>query len=67
MSFLNKKKCFKCLKKTLYHQKCKCDNDYCFNCLPYFNHNCSFDWKSEKKKDLTIKNPQINFIKVENI
>jgi hypothetical protein len=67
MSTIKKVRCQKCLKKSLFFNKCKCENEYCFNCSPYFNHNCTFDWKKDKQKDLEDLNPKIIAAKVENI
>jgi hypothetical protein len=67
MSLITKKRCANCSKKTLYFEKCKCNNEYCLNCLGFFNHNCTFDWKKDKKEYLTNKNPKIIAMKVENI
>jgi hypothetical protein len=67
MSIVNKKKCSHCFKKTIFYNLCKCEKDYCFDCTPYFNHNCSYDWRKERKEDLIKQNPQINPLKVEQI
>ena len=62
-----KEKCFKCKKKVLMIEQCKCNNKYCLNCLPYFEHSCSFDYKEDKKKILTENNQKIEFAKVVEI
>jgi hypothetical protein len=60
-------KCTKCKKKKLFIDKCKCDLKFCIDCLPYFIHNCMFDWKNEKNKILLKENPLIECIKVSDI
>ena len=62
-----KKKCYKCFKKTIILNQCQCNNKYCLDCLPYFNHNCKFDWKTNKKTQLQNTNPVIQFSKIEMI
>jgi hypothetical protein len=52
-------KCHHCKKKTLYENVCKCKNTFCMNCLSSFVHNCSYDYKEEKKKQLGEDNPKI--------
>jgi hypothetical protein len=59
--------CNKCLKKKLFLNICKCDNYFCLDCLPYFNHNCKFDWKKNNRDLLFKNNPVIKPIKVNNI
>jgi hypothetical protein len=67
MSTIKKTRCQNCAKKTLIVNKCKCDKEYCFECSPFFNHNCTFDWKKDKQQNLELSNPKIVAIKVENI
>ena len=62
-----KKKCSSCFKKTLMLSECQCKSKYCLDCLPYFNHKCKFDWKTNKKMQLTNTNPVIQFSKIETI
>lgn len=64
-----KVRCFKCKKKIILgcEQLCKCSNTFCLNCLPSFEHNCSFDYKEEKKKILSEQNIKIQKSKVEII
>ena len=62
-----RKRCDNCNKKTLCINECKCTKSFCLNCLPFFNHNCAFNWQNEKKEDLTKTNPKIIGIKVETI
>ncbi len=62
-----KKRCNKCLKKKLVIEKCKCEKDLCLDCLPFFNHNCSFDWQKDNKSNLTKTNPKIMAVKVSSI
>ena len=62
-----RKKCCKCRRKKLIVEKCKCDFEYCLDCLPFFNHNCIFDWKKENQNNLLKLNPKIEAIKVVDI
>ena len=46
-------KCKFCKKKLTLVQssiKCRCGNSYCRNCLHPENHNCSYNYKNDKKK-----------------
>lgn len=60
-------KCTNCGKKTLFEHECKCLKKFCLNCLPYFNHDCTFDYKNKKKENLTENNPKIIAIKVNTL
>ena len=65
-----KKRCDKCncvFKKFAIINECKCKKFFCFNCVRYDIHGCSYDWKKEKKEHLTESNPLVNFQKIENI
>lgn len=62
-----KRKCYNCRKKKLIIEKCKCTHEFCLDCLPFFNHNCIFDWKKENKNILEKTNPKIEAIKVSSI
>ena len=59
-----KKKCQKCLKKKIIIEQCKCKKNLCLDCLPFFNHNCNFDWRQDNKNILEKMNPKIVAIKV---
>ena len=48
-------------------EKCKCGNNLCLDCLPNFNHQCTFDWKAEKKLQIETQNPVIVAQKVEQL
>ena len=56
-------KCEKCSKKIknsiINVNQCKCEKHYCTECLPYFNHNCSFDYKKTKKEILKVENEPV--------
>ena len=60
-------RCDKCNKKNLCITECKCTKSFCLACLPFFNHNCAFNWQNEKKEDLTKTNPKILAVKVQTI
>ena len=62
-----KKKCSNCCKKKIFIERCKCSNEFCLECLPYFNHDCTFNWKKEKQQNLVSTNPKIEYIKVSDI
>lgn len=61
------KRCFQCKKKTLMLNECKCKNNYCLNCSPFFNHNCIFNYKEEKQTQLCKDNVKIIAKKVDEI
>ena len=44
-----KLKCGKCLKKKIIILLCRCKNSYCSACVS--NHDCSFNFKEEFKKN----------------
>jgi len=64
---IERKKCDKCSKKSTVISQCKCQKYLCLNCAPYYQHDCKYNWKQDKKENLIDSNPQINFVKVENI
>ena len=59
--------CSNCSKKSLFENKCKCNLNLCLNCLPFYIHNCKFDYKNHNKEQLEKNNPKILAIKVSNI
>lgn len=60
-------RCKNCFQKSLIIEKCKCEHNFCLDCLPNFNHQCAFNWKEEKKRQLELNNPVIIPQKVEQI
>ena len=60
-------RCTQCRKKIMIDYSCKCSNNFCLNCLPYYKHNCTFDYKEDRKNNLTETNPKIIPIKVNQI
>jgi hypothetical protein len=60
-------KCDHCKKKTLYENVCKCKQTFCIKCISSFVHNCTFDYKQEKKNKLNDDNPKIVAHKIEVI
>lgn len=60
-------KCLNCNKKKLFHVECKCFKKLCLNCLPYYVHNCTYDYKTEKKSILDNNNPRIEAEKIKVI
>ena len=47
--------------------ECKCSLKFCLNCLPYYIHNCTFDYKKDRQNMLTENNPKIIAIKVDSL
>jgi len=60
-------RCVNCKKKTLIEYTCKCNTNFCLNCLPYYIHNCTYDYKNNKQNDLTKSNPKLIPVKVDSI
>lgn len=52
-------RCYKCHKKSIFDYKCKCEHSFCISCISSFVHNCSFDYKNEKRKMLEEQNIKI--------
>ena len=52
-------RCIFCRRKTMDEYECKCLKKFCLNCLPYYIHNCSYDYKKEKQNILSETNPKI--------
>lgn len=60
-------RCLQCKKKTVIEFDCKCARKFCINCLPWYNHNCTFDYKLEqsnnlKKTVVVVKNSKVDDI-----
>ena len=60
-------RCSKCNKKIIMNYECKCKQNFCLNCLPFYIHNCTYDYKKEKKDMLQENNPKIIAIKVSSL
>lgn len=58
--------CSRKIKNFIYNQ-CKCNGFFCNECLPFFKHNCSYDYKKEKKEQLAVENIQIISEKIVHI
>ena len=57
-----------CRKKlTIFKFDCKCGSSTCIDHKYPDKHNCSFDYKEQYKKELTIKNPIVSASKIEKI
>ena len=55
-----KNRCYSCNKKTgLLDFECKCGNSYCAGHRHPFDHNCTYDFKSEEIKKIRDSNPKI--------
>lgn len=53
---------------TVFHFTCKCGLDkLCTECRLPENHQCTFDFKEEGKKNLSIQNPKIIALKINEI
>jgi hypothetical protein len=63
---VKKKRCFKCKKKLpiYFDNKCKCENEFCSNCLPSFSHDCTFDFKKHNRQILAEQNQVVKADKV---
>ena len=57
-------RCLNCKKKTNFQTECKCLKKFCLNCLPYYAHECTYDYKTEKKTILVDNNPKIEAEKI---
>ena len=56
----NKTKCYHCNKKVgLIVLKCKCGHIFCQSHLNAHSHNCTYDYKKEKKESLEKNNPKL--------
>ena len=60
-------RCSKCRKKIIIDYTCKCNINFCLNCLPFYNHDCTYDYKSDKQKELMKSNPKLIPIKINSI
>lgn len=60
-------KCFHCKKKKGIQFDCKCGSKFCLNCLPYYIHNCSFNYKDKNKEELKKNNIEVVSAKVSDI
>ena len=51
-------KCQTCSKKikNFTFNQCKCNGFFCNDCLPFFKHNCTYDYKKDRKQQLTLEN-----------
>lgn len=53
-------KCYQCNKKIgLIIIKCKCGHIFCSSHLNAHSHNCTYDYKKEKKESLEKNNPKL--------
>lgn len=60
-------RCSRCRKKIIIEYDCKCSLKLCLDCLPFFKHNCTYDYKLDKQQHLEENNPKIVAIKVLNL
>jgi hypothetical protein len=56
-----------CKRKTLLTVTCKCEKIVCFGCRHPDQHKCSFDYKEEGRKQLTLNNPVIKTQKLDKV
>jgi AN1-type zinc finger protein 5/6 len=60
-----KKKCFNCKKKIkMINYECRCKNTFCIKCRLPENHNCSFDFKTDGKNNLSKKLIKVTTTKI---
>lgn len=60
-------KCNNCPRKNIMEYKCRCNLNFCLNCLPHYIHNCNFDYRTNNRVHLEKENPKIISIKVSSI
>ena len=60
-------RCELCKKKNLYEYECKCLKKLCLTCLPYYIHNCSYDYRKKHKNNLFETNPKIIATKITEV
>ena len=57
----NKNRCFFCNKKLKMIQfTCKCNHKFCITPLNPHSHNCTFDPKKDKQKEIIKNNPKLS-------
>jgi len=57
-----KHKCYHCkCKLKMIILTCKCDHIFCQKHLGAHSHNCTYDYKNEKKKQILKNNPKLGF------
>ena len=61
------KRCFQCKKKSNFNFDCKCNKLFCLNCLPFYSHNCSFNFREMNQNNLKNENEKIVKSKVDHI
>ena len=62
-----KKKCFRCnAKLNMIVYSCKCGQIFCHKHLNPHSHNCPYDYKEEKRKQIKENNPKLES-KIEKI
>jgi hypothetical protein len=61
------KRCNYCKKKQTLQFDCKCLNSFCLNCLPWYLHNCTFDYKKTHTEHLKKNNNEVKSHKVDDI
>ena len=55
-----KQPCTKCRKRRgVIVEMCKCSKYFCLECLPYFSHNCTFDWLGRSRNHLRESIPLV--------
>ena len=55
-----KQKCYHCkVKLKMIVFTCKCNHIFCLRHLGAHSHNCSYDYKNEKKKQIEENNPKL--------
>ena len=55
-----KQKCYQCnAKLKLIVFTCKCNHIFCHKHLGAHSHNCTYDYKNEKKKQIEENNPKL--------
>ena len=60
-------RCFFCKKKFVLLLNCHCNHNYCIKHRMPEDHNCSYNFKTEGRKQLSNANPKIESLKFEMI
>ena len=60
-------KCEQCRRKSHFTVVCKCEKVLCIEHRDPYDHICTFEYKTEWKKQLTLQNPVVKHEKVESI
>lgn len=60
-------RCERCRKKKTLEFECKCTKKFCLECLPSYVHDCTFNYRDNKKDILSKTTVEAKFVKVVDI